>query len=69
MKNDVMPSRVQMEADVLKSLLTEVKETVAKDFAIKQSAKRKFNTTDLWNIQRNSKLSNGMFKRRFIVVR
>lgn len=64
MTSDVMPSRVQMDAGVLKDLLSEVKETVARDFAMHQSAKQKFSAVDLWRIQKNSKLANGFFRRR-----
>ena len=63
MKNNVMPSRVQMEADVLKNLLTEVKETVAKDFVVKQRT-NSFTATELWRIQKSQKLATGMFRRR-----
>ena len=64
MTSDVMPSRVQMDAGVLKDLLSEVKETVARDYAMPQSAKQKFSAVDLWRIQKNSKLANGFFRRR-----
>jgi hypothetical protein len=63
MKNNVMPSRVQMEADVLKNLLSEVKETVATDFVMAKPAKS-FKAIDLWRIQRNQKLATGLFRRR-----
>ena len=50
MKQQVNASVMQMEKEVLQQLLTETKETVAKD--IKPNT---FSTTDLWNIQRNMK--------------
>jgi hypothetical protein len=64
MKSDVMPSRVQMEAGMLKNLLSEVKETVAKDFVMPKPEKISFRAVNLWKIQRNSKLANGYFRRR-----
>ncbi|MFM9909844.1 MAG: hypothetical protein ACKVOW_10870 [Chitinophagaceae bacterium] len=64
MKSDVMPSRVQMEPGVLKTLMTEVKETVAKDYEMPKSAKPTFRAVNLWKIHRNSRLANGYFRRR-----
>lgn len=64
MKSDVMPSRVQMEAGILKNLLSEVKETVATDFVMPKLEKISFRAVNLWRIQRNSKLANGYFRRR-----
>lgn len=54
MKNDVMPSIVQMEPEVLKSLVTEVKETVATGIVL-QKPKKSFGVADLWNVRRNSR--------------
>jgi hypothetical protein len=58
MKSNVMPSIVQIEANQLKQLVSEVKETVAT--GIIQVNKTKRNTTsfgvvDLWNIQRSAR--------------
>ncbi len=64
MKSDVMPSRVQMEAGMLKNLVSEVKETVATDFVMPKPEKISFRAVNLWKIQRNSKLANGYFRRR-----
>ena len=64
MNSDVMPSRVQMEAGILKNLLSEVKETVATDFVMPKLEKISFRAVNLWKIQRNSKLANGYFRRR-----
>ena len=58
MKSNVMPSIVQIEANQLKQLTSEVKETVATDITNVKSVKkvtRKFSAIDLWNIQRNMK--------------
>jgi hypothetical protein len=55
MKNDVMPSIVQMGKDELKVLLTEVKETVATDFVMPKTNKKSFSAAELWNIRRNAR--------------
>ena len=63
MKSDVMPSIVQMEYGVLQNLLTEVKETVAKDIKMPEPVtKPSFGVVDLWKIRRNAKSAIGMFK-------
>jgi hypothetical protein len=54
MKNDVMPSIVQMEPGVLKNLVTEVKETVATGIVLPKP-KKTFGAADLWNIRRNAR--------------
>jgi hypothetical protein len=63
MKNDVMPSIVQMDADDLKTLLTEVKETVAKGVLLSTQPKRSFSAAELWNIRRNAKTANSLIRR------
>lgn len=62
MKNVVTQSRVQMDKESLKHLLTEVKETLAKDIALPVNTTRKFKTVDMWKIRRNAKLAVEMFK-------
>jgi len=63
MKTDVMPSIIQMEYGVLQNLLTEVKETVAKDVKIAEPAtKPSFGIVDLWKIRRNVKSATQMFR-------
>ncbi len=63
MKSDVMPSIIQMEYGVLQDLLTEVKETVAKDIQMPEpQTKPSFGVVDLWKIRRNAKSAIGMFK-------
>lgn len=65
MKSDVMPSRVQMEPAVLQSLLTEVKETVAREFFESNSnATTTFRAVNLWKVQRNYKSAQGYYRRR-----
>lgn len=63
MKSDVMPSRARVDAEVLKALLTEVKETVATDFRMPEKVTRSFGITDLWNIRRNAKTAGNLMRR------
>lgn len=58
MKNNLMPSIVQIDANELKQLVTEVRETVAT--GVVQVKRTKASTTsfgivDLWNIRRGMK--------------
>jgi hypothetical protein len=56
MKNNVMPSIVQIEANTLEQLVKEVKETVATDVTTVQEAKQPvFGAVDLWNVNRKKK--------------
>lgn len=59
MKSNVMQSIVQIEANDLKNLVSEVKETVATDLIKVNSAKStatiSFGIVDLWNIRRGMK--------------
>jgi hypothetical protein len=58
MKSNVMPSIVQIEANELKQLVTEVKETVAKGIVqVKQKKTNSFGIVDLWNIRRGAKIA------------
>jgi hypothetical protein len=54
MKQDVMPSIVQMDNETLKRLTTEVKETVATG-VIMPAKKRRFAVVDLWRIHQAKK--------------
>lgn len=63
MKNDVMPSVIRMDAEALKTLLTEVKETVATDYKLPEQPKRSFGMVDLWNIRRNAKSASSLMRR------
>jgi len=63
MKDQVMPSVVQMEYGQLQDLLKEVKETVAKDIKLPEpKSKTSFGIVDLWKIRRNSKSASAMFR-------
>jgi hypothetical protein len=58
MKSNVMPSIVQIEANELKQLVTEVKETVATGIVAVKTVKAKaptFGVVDMWNIRRGAK--------------
>jgi hypothetical protein len=61
MKNDVMPSIVQMEKQVLKNLMKEVKETLATDVVMPKKVKS-FGVADLWNIRRNARPAVSRFR-------
>ena len=68
MMNDVMPSIVQMDAEELQKLVTEVKETVATVIELpgktKERTKAKtFGSLDMWNIRRNFKSANDLMRR------
>ncbi|MBS1600061.1 MAG: hypothetical protein JST75_17680 [Bacteroidetes bacterium] len=62
MKSDVMPSIVKMEPELLKRLVTEVKETVAIDMNASKAKRNALRVVDLWNIQRNVKSAGSMRK-------
>ena len=57
-----MPSRVQMEADLLNNLLNEVKETVATELVISGTKSNALKAVDFWKIQRNARKLTGSFK-------
>lgn len=62
MKNDVMPSIVRMEPEVLSNLVKEVKETLAKDIPLLPAkAKPSFGIADLWYIRRKAKTAQRRF--------
>ena len=63
MNSDVMPSRVQMDAEVLKNLLTEVKETVANVIERPEVKPTSFSVVDMWNIRRTAKSASSLMRR------
>jgi len=63
MKIDSRQPLVQMEPDVLISLLTEVKETLATGIQLPAGKQRSFTAADLWNIRRKTKTALGRFNR------
>lgn len=54
MNRNVNSSIIVMEADELKQLTTEVKETLAEN-AVVEKLEKSFDSANLWNIQRNRK--------------
>jgi len=64
MKTDVMPSFVQMDAEELRQLTVEVKETIARGFEAETKPARKFGPADLWNIRRSAKTAFSLMNRR-----
>jgi len=64
MKHDVMPSIVRVDPEVLQTLLTEVKETVAHYFEVPAAVKQKvFTDVDMWNIRRGVKTASARVRR------
>lgn len=63
MKSNVMPSIVQLEAEELKELVREVKETVAVDVinTKKVIASAPFGAIDLWKLRRTVKTARASF--------
>ena len=57
MKSNVMSSIVQIEANQLKQLVSEVRETVATGIVVNNAKKTtlSFGIVDLWNIRRGMK--------------
>ena len=51
MKSIVMPKTVQLDEEIRKQLLHEVKETLATDFNVKN--RKRFTAADMWNMKRN----------------
>jgi hypothetical protein len=64
MNSDVMPSIVQMDAAVLKNLLTEVKETVATDTIESKPSQNSstFGIVDMWNMRRTAKSARSLWR-------
>ena len=63
MKSNVVPSIVQLEAEELKELVREVKETVAVDVISnnKKIVNTPFGAIDLWKLRRNVKTARASF--------
>jgi hypothetical protein len=64
MKNDVMPSIVQMDTEQLQKLTAEVKETVATGIQLPETKEKSFGAVDMWNILRNSRSARDIMRRR-----
>lgn len=63
MKHAVAPSFVQVDPDVLKTLLAEVKETVANYIQLPTERQKEFGMVDMWNIRRNAKSASARVRR------
>jgi len=65
MKNDVMPSIVQMGTEELQQLTAEVKETIATNVKLGKTKpiSRSFGIVDLWNIRRNARSASGLMRK------
>lgn len=63
METNVMPSIVQMNEEVLKNLLTEVKETVATDVTFAETKKPSFGVVNMWNIRKVAKSASSRMRR------
>jgi hypothetical protein len=63
MQHDVMPSIVQVDPDILKRLLAEVKETVANYIQLPAEKQKEFSVVDMWNIRRNAKSAGARVRR------
>jgi len=63
MNSHVVPSIVRMEPEVLKSLLTEVKETVATNFEMQPGEKPAFTSVNMWKIRNSVKSANVRMRR------
>lgn len=61
MKGNVTTAMVQMEPELLKNLMNEVKETIATEFKVPQKPKQ-FGLVDMWNIRQNSISARERFK-------
>jgi hypothetical protein len=69
MKSDIMHSRVQLENDILKRLVTEVRETVATDVELaKEKQTPNFGVLNLWNLRRNTRSARNAIKQPRIVT-
>jgi hypothetical protein len=62
MKTNQVPSYVSVDNESLKTLITEVKETIATDVDI--TGKTSLKLIDLWNIERNKKSASRTFAHR-----
>ena len=63
MNSNVMPSRVQMEKEVLKRLVNEVRETVAMDFENGTAKKNALRAIDFWGVRKNRRPAQSFLRR------
>ncbi|MBC7948402.1 MAG: hypothetical protein H7Y42_11015 [Chitinophagaceae bacterium] len=64
MKSDVMPSVLQMSAEELQQLMTEVQETVATEIQLPgDDQERSFGIVDMWNFRKTAKSTRDLIRR------
>ncbi len=61
MKSIVMPKTVQLDEEIRKQLLHEVKETLATEIGVKN--RKRFTPADMWNLQRNRRTVSDLTRR------
>ena len=61
MKSIVMPKTVQVDEEIKKQLLHEVKETLATDIFVKN--RKRFTAADMWNLKRSRRTASDMMRR------
>lgn len=66
MENVVKPSVVQMEPEMFKHLVKEVKETAVKDLSKKRAGRNSIKVVDLWNIHRKKKATHCLMRNRAV---
>jgi len=66
MENVVKPSVVQMEPEMFKHLVKEVKETAVKDLSKKRAGRNSIKVVDLWNIHRKKKATHSLMRNRAV---
>ena len=64
MKNDVMPSIVRMEQELLEKLVVEVKETIATGIVMPNASMRSFGIVDMWNIRKQRRYTGSYLRKR-----
>ena len=67
MKQELMPSRIQMEPEAFARLVSEVKETIALDIEMPGSQKNGFHSLNLWKINRDKKSARSTIRKWTII--
>jgi hypothetical protein len=63
MNSNVMPSRVQMEKEVLNRLVKQVQETVAVEFNSEASKNNSLRAIDFWGVRKNRRAASSFLRR------
>jgi hypothetical protein len=61
MTSIAMAKTVQVDEEIKKQLLHEVKETLATDIGVKN--RKRFTAADMWNLKRNRRTASDMMRR------